>query len=197
MNKANSDLSWKSLSRKTLLQTPIFDLVADHRSQSQIQKELTFYILDSRDWVNVIAIDTESALDPQARCAWVRQFRVGANQVTWEIPGGACDPGDTDPLQSAQRELFEEFHAKASKWIRLASISPNPALHTNQVHTFLALGCQVQEGPPPGDGHEVLEMAWFPLQKFWDLVDSGEVNHALVTSAFLSFESAKRRGLVP
>jgi 8-oxo-dGTP pyrophosphatase MutT (NUDIX family) len=199
MHKSNNDadLVWEARREETVLKTPIFRVVADHRHQKTLNKNLSFFVLDSWDWVNVIAIDTASVRDPQARVAWVRQFRVGANQNTWEIPGGSCDTANEDPQLAAQRELLEEFHAESKEWIHLGSTSPNPALHRNKVHTFLATGCRVRDGVPVGDGHEVLQTQWFPLTEYGRLIQSGEVHHALVSAAFLFLELALRENRLP
>ena len=38
----------------------------------------------------------------------IEQFRHGSNTVELEIPGGMMDPGETDPVATAVRELREE-----------------------------------------------------------------------------------------
>ena len=68
-------------------------------------------VLESNDWVNVIAIDTSS--EPTAigasdspRIVLIRQWRFGVGSQTLEIPGGLVDTGE-DPATAARRELLE------------------------------------------------------------------------------------------
>jgi ADP-ribose pyrophosphatase len=65
-------------------------------------KEHDFYVLDSVNWVNVIAIT------PDQQLVMVEQYRHGSNTVELEIPGGMMDAGETDPVATAVRELREE-----------------------------------------------------------------------------------------
>src|SRR5215470_13947605 len=64
--------------------------------------------------------------------------RDGTGEVTLEIPGGAIDRGDADPLAAARRELREETGYEASEWVNLGFVHPNPAIQSNRCYTFLA-----------------------------------------------------------
>ena len=59
-----------------------FDLLLNPRTG----RELRRLVLDTRDWVNVVA------LTPERRLIVVRQYRFGTERVTTEIPGGVVDP---------------------------------------------------------------------------------------------------------
>src|SRR6185436_8551440 len=51
-------------------------------------------------------------LDEENNTWLVGQFRFPVNEYSWENPEGGC-PVDTDPLESAKRELMEECGIEA------------------------------------------------------------------------------------
>lgn len=135
-------------------------------------------VLECPDWVNVIALTTDK------RVILVRQFRFGTWSNTLEIPGGMVDPGETDIQAAALRELEEETGFVAGEVKRLGSSHPNPATHTNRLHSFLALDCvQAHDGKP--DHGEDLELVLTPRAELPRLVAEGAITHSLVLAAFL------------
>ena len=59
-----------------------------------------FFVLDTNDWVNVLAIT------PEEQIVRVRQFRYGTQEFP-EPPGGVIEKGE-DPIVAGLRELEEE-----------------------------------------------------------------------------------------
>src|SRR5690606_15593063 len=90
-------------------------------------------VLESVDWVNVVAVADDGCL------VMVRQFRFGAGYATVEIPGGMVDPGEA-PLAAARRELAEETGYTGGAWDYLGAVEPNPAVHDHLCHHYLARG---------------------------------------------------------
>ena len=80
---------WKRISTKVLAPTRIFSIREDRYQLPRHEKEASFYVLESSDWVNVIP------LTEQGEVVLIRQFRFGTENVTLEIPGGIVDPGHT------------------------------------------------------------------------------------------------------
>src|ERR1041384_5055763 len=60
-------------------------------------------------------------LDDQLNTWLVGQYRFTIDQYSWEMPEGGGEM-DTDPLESAKRELLEETGLKAKKWTLLANL---------------------------------------------------------------------------
>lgn len=131
-----------------------------------------FIVLESPDWVNVVA-ETE-----RGTLVMVQQHRLGSDEVELEIPGGLIDPGDSDPLEAAQRELEEETGYRGSSWHRIGVVSPNPALQTNRCYTFLAKGCRPHGRPRP-DAEESLDVVEIPFCSLKGLIQKGRIAHAL------------------
>ncbi|RME21969.1 MAG: NUDIX hydrolase [Deltaproteobacteria bacterium] len=168
-------LSWKRLKRKRVYEGKIFDVYQEHSRRMADGREHDFDILECPDWVNVTAVT------PAGNLVLVRQWRHGNGKVTLEIPGGAVDPGES-PLQAARRELEEETGYRANKWHEIGVVEPNPAFQTNRTWTFLALAA-TPTGSQNFDPTEQVEVVEWPLGNVWELVESGEIEHALVICA--------------
>jgi ADP-ribose pyrophosphatase len=135
-----------------------------------------FSLIEAVDWINVIAIT------PQQQVVLIRQFRIGSNEVCLEIPGGMVDPGET-PAEAAARELAEETGYSSSQWQPLGRVSPNPAIMTNHLYTFLARDA-VQTSPPRPEGSEVIAVETATLAECHAAIRDGRIDHALVIAAF-------------
>ena len=61
-----------------------------------------YYVLEYPDWVNVLAVTTDQ------KFVFVRQYRHGLGLTAFELCAGVCEKEDSSPLESAQRELWEE-----------------------------------------------------------------------------------------
>jgi 8-oxo-dGTP pyrophosphatase MutT (NUDIX family) len=160
-------------------QAPVFDLVAEEHVSPRTRETLEALVLESSDWCNVIAVTEADEL------VMVRQFRFGSQQLELEIPGGIVDPGE-EPLAAAQRELLEETGYRSPRWTSLGSVAPNPAIHRNRLHTFLAEGC-VHVAEQEFDAFEDIVTELLPHAQVDALLANGTISHALVVVAFLKW----------
>jgi ADP-ribose pyrophosphatase len=135
-----------------------------------------FSLIEAVDWVNVIA------LTPERRVVLIKQFRVGSDAICLEIPGGMVDDGE-DPATAAARELAEETGYTSTRWERLGEVSPNPAIMTNRLHSFLARDA-VPTQPQRLEGSEVIDVELAPLDECHAAIRDGRIDHALVIVAF-------------
>ncbi len=137
------------LSSRTALRDRWIDVSADRVRTSRGHVLDPFYALTYPDWVQVVAIT------PDDHLVLVRQYRHGACAVTLELPAGAMDPEDTDPVLAGMRELREEtgFDADAPRLV--ASLHPNTATHRNRCHTVLAAGATLRHPTAHEDGEDI------------------------------------------
>lgn len=171
---------WPRISSALDKRYRIFDLHIERYVSPRTSAPLDAVVLECSDWVNVVA------LTPNDEVVMVRQFRFGSGAITLEIPGGLVDPGE-EPLVAAARELREESGYEAAKISSLGTISPNPAMQRNRLHTFLAEGCR-KVGEIQPDAGEDLEVVLHKLGDIPALLASGAIGHALVAVAFQKLE---------
>ena len=140
---------WKKVASKLLGDFRIFKLRSDVCVHPQTGREHDFFILDSVNWVNVIA------LTPDQRLVLVRQYRFGSQTVELEIPGGMMDPGETDPVATAVRELREETGYAGENARLLGTVHSNPAILRNKTFTVLIENCRLQHGTEFDSGEDL------------------------------------------
>jgi ADP-ribose pyrophosphatase len=163
-----------------------FFQVEVHQSSSPVTgKKHPFYVLSTRDWINVIALTRDK------KVLMVTQYRHGSGEVSLEIPGGAVDPKDASPLDAARRELLEETGHESPEWIPLGQVQPNPAILSNVCHTFLALDAK-PVAELKLDEAEELEVSFEDLERVSRMIREGKIQHALVLAAFHHLELFKK-----
>ena len=135
-----------------------------------------FYIIESRDWINVIPLTADHQV------VMIRQYRHGSREITLEIPGGLLDPGDT-PEKAAARELLEETGYQAEEYTEIGVSNPNPAIFNNHCYTYVARNVK-KVSDPRLDQAEDIEAVLIPLSEIPELIRKGKIDHAIVISAF-------------
>jgi ADP-ribose pyrophosphatase len=178
---------WIFLEQHLIAETRIFRLIAERWRSPRTGVEHVFSNIDSVDFVNVVALDTEG------RLLMIRQFRFGTREFTLEVAGGMCEPGE-DPIVTAVRELREETGYVGTKVTPLGHCEPNPAIFNNRAHMFLIEGC-AHSGELVLDPGEDIEVVAIPVDEVFELLHTGQITHALVSVALQRFD-LYRRGLL-
>jgi 8-oxo-dGTP pyrophosphatase MutT (NUDIX family) len=174
----------------TIRSTPVGDFrIFKMRSDVKISPRTglahDFFVLDSVDWVNVIA------LTPDGRLVMVEQYRQGSNTVELEVPGGVMDPGETDPVVTAVRELREETGYEGEHVRVLGRVLANPAILTNHCYTVLIENCRLKH-PLDQDSGEDLATRLVPAAEANKLVAEEKIQHSLVVVALFHFDLWRR-----
>jgi ADP-ribose pyrophosphatase len=139
-------------------------------------------IIETNDYANVLAVT------PRDEVVLVRQFRFGIWANSLELPGGVIEKGEA-AIDGVVRELEEETGYRAAKVSLLGVAHNNPAVFNNQVHCFLAEGCELKTGGSPDDGED-LQVVLVPRSALRGLVKRGEITHTHTLTALL-FDSLK------
>ena len=172
-----SDLDWELLNQSYDSEAGLmlFEKRIDRLRNPRNNKTFDRIILESVDWVNVVALDADQ------RSVMIRQYRFGVGYTTLETPGGMVDLGE-DHFTAARRELLEETGYVSDHWQYLGAVEPNPAIHNHLCHHWLASDVRLAHEQDLGDG-ESIGVQLMSVAEVQEAVRSGELKHALALSA--------------
>ena len=159
---------WKTEKSETLLDTP---WVKVRRDSVRLPNGATiddFYAVTIRDASAVVALDEEGNVILK------REYRYCYDRELLEIPAGAFNDGETDPLAVARRELLEETGYVSDYWEYLGPTVESSAKLTNFMHIFLARNCR-KVALQQLDATEELTVELVPLSKAVDMVMTNEI----------------------
>lgn len=174
--KTNS-VPWEVLNELIYEKFKIFEIRRSTRINPRTNVPFDFFLMRGLDWVNIIA------LTPDNEVVLVNQYRHGAEQRTIEIPGGCVDESESDPKESALRELLEETGYAADQVEHLGTLMANPAMQSMRCSVYLARNAKKISQPSLDPGEDI-EVLLEPLPNVLEMVRAGKVSHALVVAAF-------------
>lgn len=137
MNTHDSPPIWTIDASKYIVNDKFLKLRADTCTTPQGGKVGTYYVLELADWVNCLAIDKDDNV------IMLQHYRHGVGKYLSEFVGGIIEPTDASPQDAAKRELEEETGYTGGTLHHVGTGYPNPANHTNKVHSFLAVGGKI------------------------------------------------------
>ena len=178
---------WKKVGSKPIGDFRIFKMRADTAVNPRTGEEHDFFVIDSVNWVNIVAVTSDQKL------VMVEQYRHGSNTVELEIPGGMMDPHENDPVVTAVRELREETGYEGECARELGKIWSNPAIFSNTTYTVLIENCELKHGLEFDSGEDLITRL-VPVDEIPGLIADGKINHSLVVVALYHFD-LWRRGL--
>ncbi len=182
----DSPKKWRKLASKPISDHRIFQLREDRVINPRTGTEHDVVVLECPDWVNIIA------LTPEREVVMVDQYRHGTETVELEIPGGMMDPGDTDPVATALRELQEEtgYTGDAASARIIGECFANPAIMNNRVHTILVENCR-RTHEVQLDAGEDLSTHLIPADDLPRLVKEQKIRHSTIVAALHYFALEK------
>jgi 8-oxo-dGTP pyrophosphatase MutT (NUDIX family) len=144
-----------------------YDWVRNPRNEKSIKA----VVLESADWVYVVAITLEKKVVVE------RQYRFGVEKTTMEIPAGIIDAGQT-PEQAAVRELKEETGYTSASWKYLGWVETNPTFMNNRCHQWLALDVVKTHSPELDEG-EAISVTELSLEEIHYEIEQGRMRDSL------------------
>ena len=159
---------WKVLESKYAIADPWIRLRSDTMLLPNGRILSPCHIFEHPDWVDVIALTDE------LNVVLVDQYRHAVGQMRTEFPAGVVDNESEEPLAAIKRELLEETGYTSEEWHLIGTAPVNPALQTNRVHSFLALGARKVAEQDLDEG-EAIRTRELPLSEFIDKVGSGDI----------------------
>ena len=176
---------WKKIRATPVGDFRIFKIRSDLKISPRTGEEHDFFVLESVDWVNVIAVT------PDQKLVMVTQYRHGSNTVELEIPGGMMDAEDADPVATAVRELREETGYVGENARLLGRIWSNPAILNNRTYIVLVENCRLQHGVEFDSGEDLIT-SLVPVAEIPKLVAAEKIGHSLVVVALYYFDLWQR-----
>jgi 8-oxo-dGTP pyrophosphatase MutT (NUDIX family) len=167
--------AWITLGQNNVADCRVFRVKRRRLRRLSDAREGEFFVIEAPDWAMTLA------LTPAKEIILVRQWRFGVEKLSWEPPGGVIDSGE-EVVAAAERELLEETGYAGTAARLLASVSPNPAIQSNQAHFILVEDC-APHAPLNWDTHEELQIGVFPLAEVRQMIRRGEIFHSLALNA--------------
>ncbi len=160
--------TWKTLSRKTILNHGPYLTVEEHIVELPDGRLLPNWgWIITHDYVNVVA----QTIHGEFIC--FRQTKYGVEGTSLAPVGGHIEAGE-EPLAAAQRELLEETGYQASSWKSLGSYRVDANHGCGMAYLFLAEGAE-KLNEPDSDDLEEQELL---------LLDRAEMQAALLAGEF-------------
>ena len=176
---------WKLMASKIAGDFRVFKVRSDEKISPRTGQPHDFFVIESVDWVNVIAVT------PGDELVMVEQSRHGSNTVELEIPGGMMDPHERDPVATGVRELREETGYEGAAARKLGWAFANPAIMNNRSHFVVVEQC-VHRHECEFDHGEDLITRLVPWKEIPALVRAGKIAHPLVVAALYHYDLSRR-----
>lgn len=124
-----------------------------------------------------------AALTDDGEIIMVRQYRYACGRSVLEIPAGKIDPGETDPLEAARRELKEETGYTAGRITHMGDCNPSCAYSEEVIHLYLAE--DLVEGEQNLDDDEALDVLKMPFDEVYEMAVHGKIADSKTLAAIL------------
>ena len=130
------------------------------------------------------------AMNEQEHVVLVGQWRYSLDRYSWEIPRGGSQPGETDMLQVAKRELAEETGIVARHWQRLGTVDNCNGV-ANDVQT-LFLATDLSSTEMDLDPEEDITVEWQPFEEAVRMAMDGCITEVCSVAALFQVALLKK-----
>lgn len=138
-----------------------------------------YFVRDSGERAGVVVVQNGLVL-------MVRQYRLLINGLSWEIPGGAVDEGES-PIAAAIRECLEETGVRCLNPTHLVFYHASLDISYNPTHLFYCE--EVAQERDPGSVHqqEVSGSEWVPLPKCLEMIGENQIQDSFTILGLLAY----------
>lgn len=143
-----------------------------------------YFVRDSGQRAGVVVVREKSVL-------LVRQYRLLIDRLSWEIPGGKVNEGET-PEAAAVRECLEETRVRCGNLKPLVSFHPGLDILHNPTYLFYTNEFQETIGHNL-PVNEVCQHVWMPLARCSEMVFEQKIVDGLSLVALLAYQTLTGR----
>lgn len=119
-----------------------------------------------------------------------KEFKYALGEDSFETMSGGIEAGEL-PIDTAKRELQEEYGMTASEWVDLGVVNPFTSVIKSFANMYLARGLSINR-KTNHEGVETLEMIHIPFDEALQMVIDSKITHA--QSCVLILKAAKYLG---
>lgn len=159
---------WKKLSSENLIENRWLTVRKDKVELTNGEIIDDFYSVSFAEASAIVALDTEWNIILKKEY----KYPTGEDQV--EIPAGMFEPGETDGLAVAKRELEEETGYVSDEWTYFGPTIESSSKLTNRMHIYLARNCR-KVAEQKLDSTEVIDVLVIPFDEAIEMVMTNEI----------------------
>ena len=179
--------------RRMLAENQVFRIYFDHVVDAN-GIEVPNYLVVAPKYQSANLVTGVSVLPlMEGKVGLLYLYRHAIGAMTWEVPRGFIDEGETD-LQSARRELQEEagLDVSTGNIHSLGFITPEASLLVARIHLFVAEGCTREHSFLPSElGHQ--DMRWFEVDEAMAMAERGDSQDPSTLVALYRYSLRRRR----
>ncbi len=132
-------------------------------------------------------------LDKDYNTWLVGQYRFPLNAYSWEIPEGG-GPLDTDPIESAKRELLEETGLHAQQFTEIQRMHLSNSVSNESAIIYIAQN--LTQGIAEPEETEDLQVKKIPFEQAYQMVLNNEITDSMSVAAILKTRLLMQQGLI-
>jgi ADP-ribose pyrophosphatase len=171
---------WKTLSSSQIYTNPWFSVREDRVIAPDGRSDIYHVVSAGRIAVGIVPLWDDGSV------TLVGQYRYPVQEYSWEIPEGGGDV-DSEPLESAKRELREETGIIAETWQYLGRVHTSNCFLDEVSYLFFATN--LRQGPADPSPEEILRVQRLPFQEAITMVKDGVITDAISIAAIFHLMS--------
>ena len=161
-------MSWNLLKRESLVDTRWVKVCKDSVELPNGEIIEDFYTVTIQEAAAIVAVT------PDKNIILKKEFRYTYGEDLIEVPAGTFEPGETDGLAVAKRELLEETGYVSDEWMYLGPTVESSSKLTNHMHIYFANNCRRVSGQHLDDT-EIMDLMVVPLAQAVEMVMTNEI----------------------
>lgn len=157
----DDSLTWQTLNRHVIHDAyPWVRLTSEHVRLPNGVEIPDFYRVDIAPYVMMFAITS------QGQVVMTQHYKHGPQVLSLELPAGYIE--ESDPLESAKRELREETGLQSDQWQPLGRYFVDGNRGCGWMYAYLARECLVVGDPQP-ESTEMIQLVFKSLDEIFEL----------------------------